>query len=121
MIKPIFGKRKPKVDEKKAKDQAMQQAIKNREKDDPLVGLKIGAMELKANLMEMLKDTNGVRVEDAFGILGSLAGNMCLMYGFLAVRSGLNTRESNTFHIIGAKKWTKILFGKSNKLPVTRR
>jgi hypothetical protein len=51
--------------------------IDKKRKDDPLIGVKIGADYVLNNLIEMLRDDKGVHIETLLCILGSLAGYSC--------------------------------------------
>ncbi|HPF46153.1 MAG: hypothetical protein KDF58_01680 [Alphaproteobacteria bacterium] len=84
----IFKKKKNQKSEriepqlqKSAAEGALMQTIEEKKKDDPLIALKIGAMEVKDALLKFAEDENGVHIETVLGILGSLAGNYCLISG----------------------------------------
>ncbi len=82
-------------------EQALFRTIEEKEKEDPLIGLKIGSEELKANLFEHVKDEHGVHIETALGVLGSLAGNYCLIGG-VAVQQATAGEAGRISRIEGA-------------------
>lgn len=58
-------------------ENALFNVIKNKKKEDPLVGVKIGSKEINQRLIGALKNENGVHIESLLAILGSLAGYSC--------------------------------------------
>ena len=79
MIGRFFGlkhqqKNEPPVD---PKIEALLIAIRERSKDDPLVGAKLGAKEVFQRLLDGMKDSKGVHIESLMTALGGLAGYAC--------------------------------------------
>lgn len=72
------------------KEQAMEQAIKSAEEEDPLVRAKLGALSVKNALYEVLqkRDPRGVHVDTVLGILGSMSGFSCLLHAYVAQQAG---------------------------------
>lgn len=54
-------------------------AIEEKKKEDPMIGLKIGAKEVNNRVLSALKNENGVNVDIALRILSALAGFSCQM------------------------------------------
>lgn len=69
---------------------AMERALKEAEKTDPLVRAKMGATAVKENLYEAMKqqDNQRVHVDTALAILGSVAGFSCLVMATIAHQAG---------------------------------
>jgi len=59
------------------KTAALINAIRERSKEDPLVGAKLGGKEIFQRLLEGMKDSKGVHIESLLCALGSLAGYAC--------------------------------------------
>ena len=57
--------------------QAMDRAIAEKQKTDPLIKVKIGGNEIFQRLVGGLKDERGVHIESLLAILGALAGYAC--------------------------------------------
>lgn len=109
MSKP-FGRKKNKLSETEIaqmKDNAMIEAIANHSDDDPLIRAKITAKDLKLNVIEILKDDRGVRIEDALGILGAFAGFACSFYGTEKYKKD----PTQKIEIIGTKDGKQYVFG----------
>lgn len=92
-------------------DDALFQAINEKKKDDPLVGLKIGSNELMERLIGTLKNEKGVHIESLLGIIGSIGGYSC----HVAIREELiknrKIGEQKVFTIVGAADGKKYYFG----------
>ena len=54
-------------------------AIVAKQKEDLMIGLKIGAKEVTDRLIEFLQSKKGVHMESLLTILGALAGFSCLV------------------------------------------
>src|SRR4051812_17326786 len=79
MFGKLFGlkpqkKKEPPMDPRTA---ALINAIRERGKEDPLVGAKLGSKEIFQRLLDGMKDSKGVHVESLFCALGALAGYAC--------------------------------------------
>lgn len=58
---------------------SLMRAIEEKKKKDPLIGIKMGAEEIKAQLFDIFKDKNGVNVDIVIRALSALAGFSCQM------------------------------------------
>lgn len=85
---------------------------------DPYVGVKLAGRELYANLIEMLKNDKGVRIESMLAVIGAMGGYECMS----GIMSALNSViESGTalaaaggalsIFIADTKSGEKFLFG----------
>jgi hypothetical protein len=85
--------------------------INERRKEDPLIGAKIGAREVRENLMTAMKDSRGVHIESLLCALGSLAGYSCQasLRKELIEMKGLD--ESQVFVILNDKEGNKYYYG----------
>lgn len=82
MFKNLFGKKDEAAKAASASDpaqEALDRAIAEQKKKDPLIGVKICAQEVVRRLLDAMKDPRGVHVESVIGALGSLAGFACQM------------------------------------------
>ena len=71
----MFWKKKTKSEQGERPEIAgMRNAIEKLEDTDPFARAKATSADITANIMEMLKDDRGVRIEDALAVAGSLAG-----------------------------------------------
>ena len=108
MFKKLFGKKdklqssQQTLNGTSPQEAALMNAIKEKKKEDPLIGLKLGSKEITQWLMNALKDEKGVHLESMLAILGSLGGYSC----HVAVREELiNTGrvgEKEVFTILGS-------------------
>ena len=57
--------------------QAMDRAIAEQQKTDPLIKVKIGGKEVFQRIVGVLKDERGVHIESLLALLGALAGYAC--------------------------------------------
>jgi hypothetical protein len=57
--------------------QAMERAIAEKQKTDPLIKVKIGGNEILQRVVGGLKDERGVHIESLLSVLGALAGYAC--------------------------------------------
>jgi hypothetical protein len=92
-------------------EQALMKAIKEKKKQDPLAGVKIGSKELNQRLINGLKSKKGVHIESLLAILGSLAGYSC----HVGLREELvdsgKHKENEVFTIVGGKDERQYYFG----------
>lgn len=80
--------------------QAMQRAVRNAAKEDPLAPLTMTAREVIDYTLIRLKDDRGVHLETALALFGALAGHLCAEIGTQARRalgSSFNPRDLETF------------------------
>lgn len=74
--KPAAAPAEP-FDEAAAKHKILMRAIAEKKKEDPLVGIKIGAQEINHRLLKAMKSEKGVHAESLLTALGALAGYAC--------------------------------------------
>jgi len=79
VLKKLFGrkpleKKEPQPDPKTA---ALINAIRERSKEDPLVGAKLGSKEILQRIINAMKNEHGIHVESLLCALGALAGHSC--------------------------------------------
>lgn len=92
-------------------------AINERKKEDPLVGLKIGSQELLEKLCAALKNEKGVHVETLLAILGALGGYSCHQAIHEEFVQKSKHQEKDVFMIVVDKNGKKYYYGDSvNKL-----
>jgi len=94
------------------KEQIFLKAIDQQKKDDPLIGLKIGAKELVSRLISALEKKEGkVHIESLLAIVGSLGGYSC----HAAIREAFvdtgKLVENQAFTVITTKNGSKYYFG----------
>lgn len=106
------------VQNNKGIEEVFQDTINEKRKEDPLIGIKIGAKDILNTLINSMKDTKGVHIESLLCILGSLAGYSCQAYlrKELIERKGL--KENQVFTIIEAKNGCKYYFGELINKPL---
>ena len=99
------------------KTEALLAAIRERAKDDPLIGAKIGAKEVYHRLVEGLRNERGVHIESLLAILGTLAGYACqASLREQATAKGMNA--TSPFHVVEAKDGSKYYFGDALNAPL---
>jgi hypothetical protein len=62
------------VDETDPRLAALLDAIRSRRAEDPLVGARVGAAEIRERLVDGLRTANGVHAESLLAVIGALAG-----------------------------------------------
>ncbi|WP_157679272.1 hypothetical protein [Methylovulum psychrotolerans] len=79
MFEKLSGSKPPEFKESQMdpKTEALIHAIRERSKDDPLVGAKLGGKEIFQRLLDSMKNEKGVHVESLLCALGALAGYSC--------------------------------------------
>ncbi|MGR3661990.1 MAG: hypothetical protein ACU0CA_12525 [Paracoccaceae bacterium] len=113
----FFKRKKPSPPENKARNSnelavvAMLGAIEKQEEDDKLVRAKITGKEITVNLIEMIKDKRGIRIEIALGILGSLAGFSTSYAVVHEMSRGALKAEMPEVMIVEMKSGEKFMFG----------
>lgn len=112
MFGKFFGKKSSsKKSTQSPQEESLLNAIKERKKNDPLVGMKIGSKEVVDRLLAALKNEKGVHVESLLGIIGSLAGYSC----HAAIRDELinsgKHKEKEVFTILGGADEKNYYFG----------
>jgi hypothetical protein len=101
------GKKEPQMD---PKTEALSNAIRERSKEDPLVGAKLGAKEVFQRLLDGMKDAKGVHIESLLTALGSLAGYAC-QANLRAQALAKGMPETAPFHVISTKDGKQYFFG----------
>lgn len=116
MVKKLFGKKDTPKNKLKSsnyqslEEQALMNAISEKKKNDPFIGVKIGSKELVQRLMQELKNEKGVHVESLLAIIGSLAGYSChAAFREELISSGKHP-EKEVFTIIGGADGNQYYF-----------
>ena len=112
MFKKLFG---TKPQEKESlqldpKTAALVNAIRERTKEDPLVGAKLGAKEVLQRLIDGMKNERGVHVESLLCALGALAGYSC-QANLRAQALSKGMPETAPFQAVETKDGKKYFFG----------
>ena len=112
MFGKLFGskrqeKNEPQLDPKTA---ALINAIRERSKEDPLVGAKLGAKEVFQRLINGMKDAKGVHIESLLTALGALAGYAC-QANLRAQALAKGLPETAPFQVVGTKDGKQYFFG----------
>ncbi len=99
MFRRLFGKAKPEPvvagNDRTLRDQVMAEAIASQRAEDPLIGARVGAEQVKSWLMSASETEQGVHVETLVVSLGALGGFACqLAARHLLVREGARGWES---------------------------
>lgn len=92
------------------KTAALLNAIRERSKEDPLVGAKIGSKEIFQRMLESLKDSKGVHVESLLTALGALAGYAC-QANLRAQALIKGMPETAPFQVVSTKDGKQYYFG----------
>ena len=102
---------------------AVHRAIADRKKEDPLIGVKIGAKEINHRIILALgkTDPKGAHVGSLLTILGSLAGYSCQMVarinlGELAKENKVT--DVDLVHVVGTGDEKKFFYGNSINKPL---
>jgi hypothetical protein len=112
MFGKLFGskqqeKQEPQMDPKTA---ALISAIRERSKEDPLVGAKLGAKEVFQRLLAGMEDSKGVHVESLLTALGALAGYAC-QANLRAQALAKGMSETAPFQVVETKDGKRYFFG----------
>lgn len=112
MFGKLFGAKQPEKKELQMdpKTAALIKAIRERSKEDPLVGAKLGAKEVFQRLLDGMKDSKGVHVESLLTALGALAGYAC-QANLRAQALAKGMPETAPFQVIGTKDGKQYFFG----------
>ena len=97
----------PQLDPKTA---ALMNAIRERSKEDPLVGAKLGAKEIFQRLLDGMKNEKGVHFESLLCALGALAGYSC-QANLRAQALAKGMPETSAFQTVGTKDGKQYFFG----------
>ncbi len=98
--------------------EALLRAIAEKRKDDPMIGIKVGSTEVRQRLFRALDNDEGVHVETALAILGSLGGFACQMSVREGLAKGWRTAEKNAFMAVEATNGKKYYFGDAINEPL---
>jgi hypothetical protein len=90
---------------------SIRREIDDKESDDPLIRLKITGQDITANLLEMTRDSKGVNMENAMGILGALAGFSTSYAMMTKVVAGKLDVEAPEVVIATLKSGGHVMFG----------
>ncbi len=92
-------------------EKALFNAIKEKRKDDPLIGAKLGGQDILDRLIGVLKNDKGVHIETLLTIIGALGGYAC----HSAVREALvdtgQLPENQVFTILSGADGNKYYLG----------
>jgi hypothetical protein len=89
---------------------ALIRAIRERSKEDPLVGAKMGAKEIFQRLVDGMKNEKGVHVESLLCALGALAGYSC-QANLRAQALAKGMHEAAAFNVIMTNDGKQYFFG----------
>lgn len=79
---------------------ALLKQIAEQKQSDPLIGLKIGAEEAKAQIYDAIRDKSGINVDIALRILSALAGFSCQMAIREAIIHTGKATEADVFTVL---------------------
>ncbi len=91
--------------------EAMQRAINEKKKDDPLIGVKIGARDLVQRLLVIMKTEKGVHIESLLSALGSVAGYSCQTSVREEFVKNNKLQENDVFTLVTDKDGKTYYFG----------
>jgi hypothetical protein len=92
------------------KTAALVHAIRERSKEDPLAGAKLGAKEMFQRLLNGMKNEKGVHIESLLCALGALAGYSC-QANLRAQALAKGMPETAAFQAIATKDGKQYFFG----------
>lgn len=112
MFGKLFGsksqdKKEPQMD---AGIEALIHAIRERSKQDPLIGAKLGSKEVFQRLLNGMKDSKGVHIESLLCALGALAGYAC-QASLRAQALAKGMPETAPFHTVKTEDGKQYFFG----------
>ncbi|MDR2688571.1 MAG: hypothetical protein LBB76_02285 [Azoarcus sp.] len=100
-------KQEPPMDPKTA---AFINAIRERSKEDPLIGAKLGAKEVFQRLIVGMKDSKGVHIESLLTALGALVGYAC-QANLRAQALAKGMPATAPFQVVGTQDGKQYFFG----------
>jgi len=112
VLKKLFG-RKPlekKETQPDPKTTALINAIRERSKEDPFVGVKLGSKEMLQRIINAMKNEHGVHVESLLCALGALAGYSC-QANLRAQALAKGISETAAFQMVATADGKKYFFG----------
>lgn len=92
------------------KTAALINAIRERSKEDPLIGAKLGSKEVFQRMLDGMKDSRGVHIESLLTAMGALAGYAC-QANLRAQALAKGMPETAAFHIIATNDGKQYFFG----------
>lgn len=116
MFNKIFAKISGKKELEPAKSEAalkaeiLQNALRERERVNPLAGAQVGAKEVFQRLLGGMADEKGVHSESLMCALGSLAGYAC-QASLRAQALAANMAETAAFNVVGTADGKQYFFG----------
>jgi hypothetical protein len=112
MFGKLFGAKpqETKVPQLDPKTEALVNAIRERSKEDPLVGAKLGSKEVLQRIIDAMKNERGVHVESLLCALGALAGYSC-QANLRAQALSKGMAETAAFQTVETKDGKKYFFG----------
>lgn len=112
MFKALSGSKpqEKKETELDPKTEALIQAIRERSKEDPLAGAKLGAKEVFHRLSQSMKNEKGTHIESLLCALGALAGYAC-QASIRAQASANGMSETAAFQTVATKDGKQYFFG----------
>jgi hypothetical protein len=93
-----------------AQQEALIEAVRERSKEDPLIGAKLGAKEVYQRLLNDLRSADGVHIESVLCTLGALAGYAC-QAGLRAQAFAQGQLETAPFQVIQTNDGKQYFFG----------
>jgi len=116
MFKKIFEKLAGSKQPEQAKPQlspaseALIRTIREKTKEDPLIGAKLGSKEIFQRLVDAMKDSKGVHIESLLCALGALAGYSC-QANLRAQALAKGMPETAPFQTVGTTNGKQYFFG----------
>ncbi len=112
MFGKLFGSKRQDKEEQQMdpKTAALVKAIRERSKEDPMIGAKLGAKEVFQRLLDGMRDSKGVHLESLLTALGALAGYAC-QANLRAQALAKGVPETAPFQVIGTKDGRQYFFG----------
>lgn len=116
MSKKWFGKKdtlkeSQETSSESVQKQALLNAIAEKKKENPLLGMKIGSQEVVQRLIQELQDEKGVHIESLLAVLGSLAGYSCHMASREELVNSEKHLEKEVFTVISGADGKNYYFG----------
>lgn len=108
----ISGKNAPEPakSEKELRAELLQNALRERERVNPLAGAQVGAKEVYQRLLGGMADEKGVHSESLLCALGALAGYAC-QASLRAQALAANMAETAAFQVVGTVDGKQYFFG----------
>ena len=91
-------------------DDALQHALRERERSNPVAGAQVGAKEVYSKLLQGMADVKGVHTESLLCALGALAGYAC-QASLRAQAVAANMAETAAFNVVATANGKQYFFG----------